>query len=289
MTAFTPNAPTPPINVSPNSVAGGLWLQAAVDNRGQTKITQQRHAAPIHVSKPYQEGKALLLQTVSPTAGLLAGDRLTVDVTLNQGAQLTLYNPTVTRVHSMKPSEAQATCTQRFCLNGENTFLEFINEGTLLQNKASFEQHTHIHLNQNAEMIFFDKVWPGRIASGEAFCFTKIKSSFQAFRNGKPIAIERSHITPTNRSGRSWRKALGASIMTTFYVLTEKDLSEFTARINALQPESDCWMGATTLETGGLLIRVLSASTIHLRALRHAIRALLSASLKRELLTLRTL
>lgn len=274
--------------VSRVSVDGGLWLQATTNEAGETQLKHQRHAAPIHVSKPYRDGQSLLLQTVSPTAGLLAGDRITLDIALDESASLTLYAPAVTRVHAMSSDAPAAHCKQRFVLKG-NAFMEFINEGTVLQRDSSFEQTTEISLSDNADMIFSDIVWPGRIASGEAFEFRAFQSRFQAYRDEKLIAMERSYTTPDNRTGRSWQRALGDSVMATTYVLTRKDLSEVVSEINDLQTESSCWIGATALDQEGLMIRVLSNSSILLKKARQAIRDILSIHLNKPLLTIRTL
>ncbi len=275
--------------VSGSSVEGGLWLGVSTDISGNTCITRERHAAPIHVGKPYREGTSLLLQTVSPTAGLLAGDRLTIDISLDKGAGLTLFNPSVTRVHSMKEGGGFAGCSQHFELSGEPTFLEFINEGTLLQKESWFEQDTEIHLNQGASMIYSDIIWPGRIASGEAFSFKRFRSAFDVFRDNRKVVMERSLITPVNRSGVSWQRAIGNSVMATWYVLTKKEVVSAVAIINEMQTDSDCWVGSSTLDDEGLVIRVLAANSVSLRRIRQEIRKQLSATLGRQLCSVRNL
>ena len=54
---------------------GHLSLLAAVRNHGRTVLARQSFRAPFHLSKPYwdADSRALLVQVVNPTAGILAG------------------------------------------------------------------------------------------------------------------------------------------------------------------------------------------------------------------------
>ena len=68
--------------------------------------------APFHLSKPYWDGRALLVQVVNSTAGILSGDRLATEVVVGEGASLIVTAPSASRIFTMNEGAAQAT--QRF-------------------------------------------------------------------------------------------------------------------------------------------------------------------------------
>ena len=89
------------------TLAGHLDLTCACDANGCSYLREQSFSAPFHISKPYWDGDALLLQLVSPTPGLFGGDRLTSSVTLDEGARLRIVTPSAGRAHTMNGNGAE--------------------------------------------------------------------------------------------------------------------------------------------------------------------------------------
>ena len=74
------------------TLAGHLDITCTRDGDGRSYLREQSFSAPFHISKPYWNGHALLLQLASPTPGLFGGDRLTSSGPLDEGARVRIIS-----------------------------------------------------------------------------------------------------------------------------------------------------------------------------------------------------
>src|SRR5579871_6279651 len=107
--------------VAARGLKGHLRLVCAVDETGRTFIREQSFCAPVHLSKPHHEEETLVVNIVNPTAGLLAGDRVTYEVTVETGGRVLLTAPSASRAHRIV--EGDARMSQEFWVR-ENGWLE---------------------------------------------------------------------------------------------------------------------------------------------------------------------
>src|SRR5215211_5415494 len=97
---------------------GHLSLLASRRDHGRTVLTAQSFRAPFHISKPYWDAdtRALLVQVVNPTAGILAGDRLESQISVEGDAALLVTTPSASRLFQMRGGDAE--CRQKFSVQG---------------------------------------------------------------------------------------------------------------------------------------------------------------------------
>ena len=151
--------------------SGHLSLRAEARADGQTVLAQQSFKAPFHLSKPYWDGHALVVQVVNPTAGILAGDRLASEVAVGAGAAVLLTSPSATRIFQMHEGEAESR--QRFTVEAGG-WLEFMPEPLVPHRGSRFRQRTEIDLAMGGEFFAADLLMPGRIARGETWAWEKL-------------------------------------------------------------------------------------------------------------------
>ncbi len=195
---------SPPAPPSRKRLEGYLKATAIADEDGQTRLDRKAYRTPIHISKPYWDGSCLLLNVMSPTAGLLEGDRVDVDVNTLSGASLSISNPTALRIH--KTNTDTSSWTQRFHVESGG-FLEVNPEWTILQAESRFEQRTRIELDPGGRLFFIEAIAPGRIAHGECFTFHSFKNRFELLYDNQLAALERSAIEPAKETHSGWNIA----------------------------------------------------------------------------------
>ncbi len=140
--------------VSARAVRGELRLRAERDATGKTVLADRHAAGAFHLSKPYWDGHALMVQWINPTAGIFAGDVLTSEVSVGRDAALLVTTPSATRIHARAdPSTAPGRQTQRFEV-ANNGFLEVLPEWLIPQAGSAFEQVTTIHLEERASLFY---------------------------------------------------------------------------------------------------------------------------------------
>ena len=256
------------------SLSGHLDFVCAVDEQGRTFIREQSFRAPFHLSKPYWDEHALIVQVVNPTAGVFAGDTLLSRVAVESGARLLLTTPSANRIHAM-PS-GRATVEQHFFV-ADGGWLEVMPELFIPQAHCRYRQHTSIEVAAGGEVFFVETLAPGRVARGEIFEFTEIDWEFELRHAGALIARERFVLKPSDESTASLRSPLRAGYYASCYVITER-----------IQPDHEVWraihesggdnalVGASRLVSGGSTIKILAADSIKLTRTLRALRNLLA-------------
>lgn len=257
---------------------GHLDITGAADADGRSFIREQSFRAPFHLSKPYWDGHALLVQIVNPTAGIFAGDTLTSRVAVESGARLLLTTPSANRIHAMPAG--RATVEQRFTV-AAGGWLEVMPELFIPQAQCRYAQRTAIDVATGGEVFFVETLAPGRVARGEVFEFTEIEWEFELRLGGRPIARERFQLNPADESTTALRSPFAAGYYASCYVISER-----------ISPEHEVWRaihglgsakaltGVSRLVAGGFTIKILAADSITLVHLLRAVRLLLAEFLE---------
>ena len=183
-------------------LTGHLDLVCAADDQGRSFISRQSFRAPFHLSKPYRDEHALIVQIVNPTAGVLAGDVLTSRVEVQSGARLLLTTPSANRIHAM-PS-GSASMEQHFAV-ANGAWLEVMPELFIPQSQCRYRQRTTVEVEREGELFFVETLAPGRVARGEVFEFSQIEWEFELRFAGDLIARERFALRPSDESTTSLR------------------------------------------------------------------------------------
>lgn len=261
---------------------GGLDLLCAPDSRGQSVLRRQFFRAPVHVSKPHPDAGALVVNVVNPTAGLLAGDRLRLRVTVAAGARLVLTTPSAARVHTMRGGDGHAETRQEFNVAAGGS-LEFWPEPLIPQRGARYHQRTDIALEPGAELLFLETVAPGRVASGETFAFTELRWSTDLRLGGKLLVRERYRLTPDGPELAALRGRLPEGYWASAFLVSPALTAGSTCweALHALHGP-DHWLGVSALAApGAFAVKIVAADSLALRRVCRALREHVYAALGR--------
>ena len=255
-------------------LTGHLDLTCSADESGRTFVREQSFRAPFHLSKPYWDEHALLVQIVNPTAGVFAGDALRSRVVVESGARLLLTTPSANRIHAM-PS-GRATLDQHFTV-ADGGWLEVMPELFIPQAGCRYTQRTTLDVAVGGEMFFVETLAPGRVARGEVFAFTEIAWEFALRHGGHLIARERFTLDPTDESTATLRVPFATGYYASCYVISDRVPPEHPVwrAIHDLSSDT-ALVGASRLVAGGSTIKILAADSIALTRTLRAIRALLA-------------
>lgn len=252
-------------------VGGGARLRYEASDSGTTRLSEQWVRPPLHLSKAYHaDGWALSLLT-SPTAGLLDGDLLEVDATLEPGARAALISPAACRVHTMNSGFARVE--QRYKV-GAGAVLDVWPAPLILQRNSSVRQTTQLNVDSNATVLFCEIVTPGRAAFGEAFEFTEWRSNLRIYRDSVLLAYENFSCRPEGGDVADWRQRFPSGSYASLYCLSPEPLRELVQSIHDLDV-ADSRIGASPLRSGGLGVKILAGDGISLRKAIFSVRNLL--------------
>jgi urease accessory protein len=223
---------------------------------------------------------------MSPTAGLLEGDHVELDVIVESESTIALSNPTALRIHKM--GTGKATWDQTFRI-AKDAFLETHPEWLIPQAHSRFEQRTRIELEKDAQLFFIETLAPGRVASGESFSFSSFRNRLELHYDSNLSALERFEISPQNNSHSGWEAAFENPFYISIYVVSSRleNASHLFQAIHELQTES-LFCGSSQLNHGPCWnIKILSPNAVEAKAALAKIRELFYHSIELPIINLR--
>jgi urease accessory protein len=82
-----------------------------------------------------------------------------------------------------------ARVEQKFTIK-ESSFLEFNPGALILQKATNLEQVTEIEVDEDGEVLFVEKMLPGRIAHGESFLFKRFANQLKIRKENQLVLLE---------------------------------------------------------------------------------------------------
>jgi urease accessory protein len=262
--------------------SGHLHLRATRREDGRTALGAQSFRAPFHLSKPYwdAEAKTLLVQVVNPTAGILAGDRLELQIAVDSAASLLVTTPSASRVFQMKDGEAE--CRQHFSV-ASGAWLEVMPEPLVPHRGSRYRQVTSVEVATGGGLFFVDQLMPGRVAHGEAWTWDRLCLELEIRLEGKLILRERLDQSGEDLCALAELAGSGPSACFANAVLVaEAGTGEPVWRrgIAALHGDG-LWVGVSALVRGGWSIKLIATDSVRLRRALREMRRILSGSFPR--------
>jgi urease accessory protein len=248
-------------------------------------LKRQSFRVPMHISKPHEDAGTLVVNIVNPTAGLLEGDRVECRVEVEAGGRLLLTTPSASRAHRMRDGMAAVTQRMQVAAGGA---LEFWPELFIPQGGARYRQQTEIRVEEGGEMLFFESLAPGRVASGESFAFQELTWETDVWFGERQIVRERYRLAPQSESVLSLRRVFADAYYASGFVVAPglDDGSPCWQAIHALHT-ADAWVGCGRLSAGGWVVKCVASGSIALRRVLNAAREELYAALGRSAPSLR--
>ena len=200
------------------------------------------------------------------SGGILDTDELNWRIDVESGALAQVTSTGATRIYRSRSSNRIAVQHGAISI-GDGGYLEYLPDQLIPFAGSRFIQTTRVELGDGATLFCWDRLAPGREASGEVFRFASLSSSFEIFAGTEPVAIEHWTIDPfAHRVASSMRfgpfrhlascYVCRAGETATFWRACELELQDIADRLSG--PEV-LW-GVSSLRAHGLLVRGVAAS-----------------------------
>jgi urease accessory protein len=157
----------------------------------RTVLQHRAHTGPLRVQRPfYPEGEDLChVYVLHPPGGLVGGDRVHVDVTLERDAKTLLTTPAATKFYRSAGRLAQQSNTLTL---GARASCEWLPQETIVFGGSRAVTRTRVELGDGARFAGWDVTCLGRPAAGDGFSAGSYTSSFEMWRAGGPLWIDRA-------------------------------------------------------------------------------------------------
>ena len=134
---------------------------------GVTRLGAKRHVGPLLVQRPFHpEGAPCHVYVLHPPGGIVAGDRLDLDIHLETGSHALLTMPGASKFYrSVGPT---ARLAQRFHLQAGST-LEWLPQDSIFFNGARASLDSRFTLEPGARLLAWETLCLGRPVINERF------------------------------------------------------------------------------------------------------------------------
>ena len=209
---------------------GRLSLQFEYDApAARTLLNVGEQRQPLKVVRAFQlQGGAALAHIHNLSGGVLAGDRLSLDLQIGPNARAQVTSTGATRVYR-GPAGAGAGEFSAHAVVKEQGLLEYLPDPLIPFAGSRFRQNTAVNLEDGAGLFWWETVAPGREARGEIFSYDTLQFRFDLTAAGIPIALERCHLDPRARPLESPAR-LGPYRYFSSFVICRSGVAESTWR-----------------------------------------------------------
>jgi urease accessory protein len=227
--------------------------------RGQRTILQHQYATvPAQVIRPFYEpdDPCAYVYLLTPTGGMLAGDRLDIHIVLEPGARVCLTTASATKVHPSTGHFAEQFL--RIDL-GPGSSLEYLPAPTILFRQACWRQHTLVHRALDSRLLFSEGWSAGRVARQEVFAFSCLETLIEVYTAQRLSLFDRMRIHPTSYPYQNlalWGQR--PHLLTMVLLQATPPSSTWLQRTQQELATDQALIGLSQLETSGIIVRMLA-------------------------------
>lgn len=242
---------------------GAITLRLELDpQRQKTVLKEQYSKVPLYTQRVLYLEESLpsmaYLFVISPSGGILQGDRYRMDITLSKDALFHLTTQGATRIYRMDKNFATQVVNITV---GEGCYFEFIPDQIIPYRDSRFYQKVLLNVHNNATMVYSELLVPGRVASGESFdydiCYLKTNARNQ---DGELRFIDIAILEPKKRILKNSGVLENFDVVGTVYILAPANhIKELNSLINSMiESYPKVYGGATILpNSSGVMVRLL--------------------------------
>jgi urease accessory protein len=254
------------LGVGKSGKVGILDLELQKDSTGKTIVTRQFSQVPLQFQRVIYSENSLpemaYLYVLSPSGGILQGDRYRTDVLLKNKAVAHMTTQGATSIYSMNSNFASQIVNLTV---DENCYLEYIPDQIIPYNNSRYYQKVNLSVHNNSTLIYSEILTPGRVAMGESFeydiCYLRTYCTNQ---DKKIRFLENTKIEPKKQRLKDFGILGEYRIVGTVYILTRKEnVIELEKTINEDIRNIDTVSVGTSIlpDESGIIIRILGNKT----------------------------
>jgi urease accessory protein len=227
--------------------------------RGRRTILQRQYATvPAQIIRPFYEpdDECAYVYLLTPTGGMLGGDRVDVHVVLEAGARVCLTTASATKVHPARDLPAEQSVVIEL---GPGSSLEYLPESTMLFHEACWQQHTIVRRAADSRFLFAEGWSAGRVARQEVFAFSCLETCVEVYTAERLSLFDRMHIRPARYPHPHLGLWVGRPhLLTMCLVQATHPTAAWLQTAQSELAAADVLIGLTQLATPGFVARVLA-------------------------------
>ena len=156
-----------------------------------TRLGKTHHFGPLRVQRPFfPEGDDCLhFYLLHPPGGLVGGDCLSIDLSLESGAHVLMTTPSAGKIYRNISGFSQSHRAELSIADG--AVLEYLPQENIVFDGAQGELHTQVEIQAGGVFIGWEITCLGRFESNDPFNAGHLWQSIEVRRDGRPLFLDR--------------------------------------------------------------------------------------------------
>src|SRR5262245_35740719 len=184
-------------------VAAGTGQLAFASIDGTTHVQRSYATSPLKLLNPRNHGSAAWVYSATYGGGLVGGDSIHLEVSVEKNARAFLSTQASTKVYRSPVGSSQTL----HATVGENALLVVAPDPVVCFAASTYRQEQHFVLADGAGLVAVDWLSSGRLASGERWAFDSYQSRMTVRRGERRVFFDSLRLTSqdgpiANRMGR---------------------------------------------------------------------------------------
>ncbi len=168
-----------------------LNLEFLSNGDGKT-LLKRRHHGPLTVQRPfYPEGGICHVYLLHPPGGVVAGDRLAIDVEAGAQAEALVTTPAAGKFYRSSGNQALQQVSVRLDVGA---VVEWLPQETIVYEGARLISSVDVSLSEDSRFLGWEMMALGRPAAGEEFNEGEVILDWRIVRNRKPLYLEKMRL-----------------------------------------------------------------------------------------------
>ena len=222
----------------------------------KTFLSKRRQIGPLTVQRPfYPEDGVCHLYLLHPPGGIVGGDELSIEVNAETDSNVLITTPGATKIY--RTIKDRFSIIKQDIVVEDGATLEWLPMETIIFPGANSKFSTKFSLHGNARIAAWEVQCLGRPVIDEKFDSGKLKFSFELWKDGNPIIIDRLKIDQSDLNNIAGLR--GFPVFGTFVISAmNNDVLEL---VRNMMPTTESCIGGATQIDDIIIIRCLGLKT----------------------------
>src|SRR5215510_3493635 len=159
----------------------GVGVLSVTRSAGRSVVSMAYATSPLHLLTPSNHGRAVWVFTSSYGGGLVDGDRIRLDINIDDGAAAFVSTQASTKVYR-SPRGTATTMTARI---GREALLVIAPDPVVCFARSRYRQVQHFQLLDTGTLVAVDWLSSGRRAFGERWMFDEYEATLEVRKAGR--------------------------------------------------------------------------------------------------------
>ena len=250
-----------------------LCLEAAQKD-GKTILKEVFFTAPFKIMHPFYEKKDIMtVMQQTASAGIMAGDRQQLEVTVREGASMELLSQAYEKIHRMAEGHAGRHTEIRL---EKDSFLRYSPLPTIPFGGSDFRNVTRVDLAEESSRFIFSEVLScGRVAHGEKFQYNHFQNRISILQGGHLVYRDNTVYLPDEMDMEGFGMYEGFTHLGSLILCNLPREAGWIREVRELlEHTEDTEGGVTVTAAGHIVVRILGRTGQKVSALLEQIERL---------------